>query len=198
MLIFGCLILSSFNITRGVLRVVSHIAFDFHINKTGGRNAEILSSEQRGHLCFSVSYSHVCESSQIYPRANLELCFLQEQGAVLFLLADGNIDDFFAKREKRYSKDRQRYSFYFDKNQIKALYPRAQCIQRVSSSTEYIRQGLHYLLKGDLRVSRLPAAGDPQVLEVINQYLPQSESKQALTIHTFQKGFHNRKIFILV
>lgn len=46
------------------------------------------------------SYSHVCESSQIYPRANLELCFLQEQGAVLFLLADGNIDDFFAKREK--------------------------------------------------------------------------------------------------
>lgn len=46
-----------------------------------------------------------------------------------------------------------------------------------------------------MRVSRLPAAGDPQVLEVINQYLPPSESKQALTIHTFQKGFHNRKIF---
>lgn len=141
------------------------------------------------------SYSHVCESSQLYPRANAELCFLQEQGAVLFLLADENIDSFFAKREKRYFKDKGRYPFYFDRSQIKALLPRAECIQRTTSSTEYIRQGLCYLLKEDLRVSRLPAAGDPYVLEVIDQYLPSPNSKQALTAHTFQKGFQNRKIF---
>lgn len=142
-----------------------------------------------------VSYSHVCESSQIYPRANSEICFLQENGAVLFLLADANLENFFAQREKRYFNDKKRYPFYFDSNQIKALRPHAECIPRMSSTTEYIRQGLTYLLREDLRVRQLPVAKDPQVLEVINRYLPPQNSKQALTIHTFQKGFRDRKIF---
>lgn len=142
-----------------------------------------------------VSYSHVCESSQIYPRVNSELSFLQENGVVLFLLADANLENFFAQREKRYFKDKKRYPFYFDSNQIRALRPHADCIPRMSSTTKYIRQGLTYLLCEDLRVRRLPAAKDPQVLEVIDRYLPPQESKQALTIHTFQKGFHDRKIF---
>jgi len=142
-----------------------------------------------------VSYSHVCESSQIYPRVNSELSFLQENGVVLFLLADANLENFFAQREKRYFKDKKRYPFYFDSNQIRALRPHADCIPRMSSTTKYIRQGLTYLLCEDLRVRQLPAAKDPQVLEVIDRYLPPQESKQALTIHTFQKGFHDRKIF---
>ena len=142
-----------------------------------------------------VSYSHVCESSQIYPLANSELYFLQENGAVLFLLADTNLEDFFAQREKRYFNDKKRYPFYFDSNQIRALRPHADCIPRMSSTTEYIRQGLTYLVREDLRVRQLPAAKDPRVLEVIDQYLPPPTSKQALTIHTFKKGFHDRKIF---
>jgi len=142
-----------------------------------------------------VSYSHICESSQIYPQANSELRFLQGEGAIFFLLADENIDSFFAQREKRYWKDKKRYPFYFNPAQIKALRPYMKCIPRMNSTTEYIRQGLCYLLQGDLRVSRLPAAGDSQALEVIRRYLPPQDSKQALTVHTFQKGFHDRKIF---
>jgi nucleoside phosphorylase len=142
-----------------------------------------------------VSYSHICESSPIYPQANSQLCFLQGEGAVFFLLADENINDFFAKREKRYYKDKKRYPFYFNPAQIKELFPHAECIPRKSSSTEYIRQGLFHLIHRDPRVSRLPAAKDHQVLEVISQYLPPKSSKQALTIHTFQKGFRDRKIF---
>lgn len=142
-----------------------------------------------------VSYSHVCESSGIYPWADCELCFLQENGAVLFLLADENLDSFFAQREKRYSGDKKRYPFYFDQKQIQALRPRAQCVPRMNSTTEYIRQGLRCLLNGDLRIRSLPAVGDPQVLEVIARYLPPQQSKQALTIHAFQDGFSDRDIF---
>jgi len=141
-----------------------------------------------------VSYSHVCESSQIYPHVDSELYFLQEQGAVLFLLADEDIDSFFAKREKRYFKDRQRYPFYFSPNQIRALRPREACIPREGSSTEFIRQGLRALLREDVRVRLLPAAKDPQVLKVIERWLPQ-DPMQALTFHTFQRGFRDRKIF---
>lgn len=141
---------------------------------------------------YYISYSHFCESSELYPNVNRVISFLQEQGAIQFLLADKNIYDFIEKRKLRYFYDKNRYPFYF--NNYRKLYPCSPCIPRISSSTEYIRKGLNLLVNQDLRLKDFPAFNNQCLLEALDKHIP-TNIDQALTIRAFVPAFSDKKIF---
>lgn len=139
-----------------------------------------------------ISFSHLCESSQLYPNVTKYLLFLQERSAVAFLLADRELGAFYEKRQELYFFDKDRYPFYFQQNKI--IRPVSPCLPRETSSTEFIRNSLIAIKHEDLRVRKLHAAKNPYVLELLEKHMPENPL-QALTIHAFEPAFEDTRIF---
>lgn len=137
-----------------------------------------------------VSFSHICESSDQYPRVTSVLLGLQECGEIDFLLADREVGAFYAKRQKRYFFDKERYPFYFEKERM--IQPSSDCIPKETSSTEYIRRRLYEVRDGDLRVRSLNAAKNPYIREMLESDFP-DDPMIALTIRAFEQAFSDKK-----
>lgn len=117
---------------------------------------------------------------------------MQELEEIDFLLADSELEAFYEKRQKRYFFDKDRYPFYFEKEQM--IIPSTVCLPKKNSSTEYIRRRLNDVISEDIRVRNLDASKNPYVMEILTYHFP-DDPMVALTIRAFDLAFGDQRIF---